>query len=150
MNSPKRLAAAILFAVAGTAQAGLFDDDEARKRIEEIRSEQAKSARESAERIGRLEESVRNLGVVDLLRQIEQLNAEMARIRGQLEVLANQNEQIQKRQRDFYLDIDSRLKRLEGRRRVRGSGRGARAGRGGAPVGTPRRSRLRAKTRPAR
>jgi len=114
VNSPKRLAAAILFAVAGTAQAGLFDDDEARKRIEEIRSEQAKSARESAERMGRLEESVRNLGVVDLLRQIEQLNAEMARIRGQLEVLGNQNEQLQKRQRDFYLDIDSRLKRLEG------------------------------------
>jgi len=114
VNSPGRLAAAILFAVAGTAHAGLFDDDEARKRIEEIRSEQARSVRETAERIGRLEESVRNLGVVDLLRQIEQLNAEMARIRGQLEVLGNQNEQIQKRQRDFYLDIDSRLKRLEG------------------------------------
>ena len=106
--------AAILLAAAGTAQAGLFDDDEARKRIEEIRAEQAKGARETSERIGRLEETVRNLGVVDLLRQIEQVNAEIARIRGQLEVLANQNEQLQKRQRDFYLDIDSRLKRLEG------------------------------------
>lgn len=114
MNNAQRLAAALFLAAAGTASAGLFDDDEARKRIEEIRAEQARSARETGDRIGRLEESVRNIGVVDLLRQIEQLNGEIARIRGQLEVLANQNEQVQKRQRDFYLDIDSRLKRLEG------------------------------------
>jgi tol-pal system protein YbgF len=114
VNSAKRLAAAVLFAAAGAAQAGLFDDDEARKRIQDLQAEQARTARETAERVSRLEESVRNIGVVDLLRQIEQLNAEMAKIRGQLEVLANQNEQLQKRQRDFYLDIDSRLKRLEG------------------------------------
>jgi tol-pal system protein YbgF len=111
----RRLPAAILFALAaGVAQAGLFDDDEARKRIEEIRVEQARNARETAERIGRVEESVRNIGVVELLRQIEGLNAEIARLRGQIEVLGNQNEQIQKRQRDFYLDLDSRLKRVEG------------------------------------
>lgn len=114
MNSARQLAAAVLLAFAGAAHAGLFDDDEARKRIDELRTEQAKSAREAADRIARVEEMVRNLGVVDLLRQIEQLNTEMARIRGQLEVLANQNDQLQKRQRDFYLDIDSRLKRLEG------------------------------------
>jgi tol-pal system protein YbgF len=29
-------------------------------------------------------------------------------------VLANENQQLQKRQRDFYLDLDSRMKRLEG------------------------------------
>lgn len=113
MNSAKGLAAALLFA-AGAAQAGLFDDEEARKRIQAVQAEQAKTARETAERLTRLEESIRNLGVVDLLRQIEQLNAEIAKIRGQLEVLSNQDEQLQKRQRDFYLDIDSRLKRLEG------------------------------------
>jgi tol-pal system protein YbgF len=101
-------------AAAGLAHAGLFDDDEARKRIEEIRAAQEKSARETSDRFARLEESVRNIGVVDLLRQIEMLNAEIARLRGSLEVLANQNEQVQKRQRDFYLDLDSRLKRLEG------------------------------------
>ncbi len=113
--SSARLAlAAALVAVAGAAHAGLFDDDEARKRIEEMRAAQEKSAKDTSERIGRLEESVRNIGVVDLLRQIESLNAEIARLRGSLEVLANQNEQIQKRQRDFYLDLDSRLRRLEG------------------------------------
>ena len=39
---------------------------------------------------------------------------------------ANQNEQIQKRQRDFYLDLDSRLKRLEGGGRRPGALRPAR------------------------
>jgi tol-pal system protein YbgF len=106
--------AAIAFAATGLAHAGLFDDDEARKRIEDIRAAQEKSARETAERVGRLEESVRNIGVVELLSQIEKLNEEIARLRGTIEVLGNQNEQIQKRQRDFYLDLDSRLKRLEG------------------------------------
>lgn len=114
-SSSIRLAvAAMAVAAAGLAHAGLFDDDEARKRVEDVRAAQDKITRETSERIGRLEESVRSIGVVDLLRQIEVLNAEIARLRGSLEVLANQNDQIQKRQRDFYLDLDSRLKRLEG------------------------------------
>ena len=57
---------------------------------------------------------IRNIGVVELVRQLEQINAEIAKLRGSLEVVANENQQIQKRQRDFYLDLDSRLKRLEG------------------------------------
>ena len=114
MSRARLIAAAALVAAAGAAHAGLFDDDEARKRIEELRAEQVRATREVTDRLQRLEEGVKNLGVVDLLRQIEQLNAEIARIRGQLEVLANQNEQVAKRQRDFYLDLDSRLKRLEG------------------------------------
>lgn len=107
------LLAAAAFAAAPAA-AGLFDDDEARRRIEVLRSELSQQGRDNEARIARLEERIRNIGVVELLQQLEQLNAEMARIRGSLEVLANENQQLQKRQRDFYLDIDSRLKRLEG------------------------------------
>jgi len=65
-------------------------------------------------RIARLEESIRNIGVVELVRQLDQMNGEIAKLRGQLEVLNNDNQQLQKKQRDFYLDLDSRLKRLEG------------------------------------
>src|SRR5450432_1764895 len=107
-------AAAVLFAAAIPAHAGLFDDDVARKGIEDLRRDVQQYGRDNNERIQRIEESVRNIGVVELLRQIDALNAEIARLRGQLEVMANQNDQLQKRQRDFYLDIDSRLKRLEG------------------------------------
>ena len=108
------LAAALAATVAAPAYAGLFDDDEARRRIEQLRQELSQQGRDNEARIARLEESIRNIGVVELVRQLDQMNAEMAKLRGQLEVLANENQQIQKRQRDFYLDLDSRLKRLEG------------------------------------
>jgi tol-pal system protein YbgF len=108
------VAAALFLAAVLPAHAGLFDDDEARRRIELLRQELAKQGNDNEARIVRLEESIRNIGVVELLRSLEQLNAEIARLRGQVEVLANENQQVQKRQRDFYLDLDSRLKRLEG------------------------------------
>ena len=104
----------MLFAAALPAHAGLFDDEEARRRIEMLRQELSQQGKDNEVRIQRLEESIRSIGVIELIRQIEGLNAEIARLRGQLEVLANDNQQIQKRQRDFYLDLDSRLKRLEG------------------------------------
>lgn len=107
-------AAGVLACTALPAAAGLFDDDEARRRIEMLRSELAQQGRDNEARIIKLEEQIRNIGVVELLRQLEQVNTELARLRGQLEVIGNENQQLQKRQRDFYLDIDSRLKRLEG------------------------------------
>lgn len=114
MSKAKAAALAAFVALALPARAGLFDDDEARRRIELLRAELAQQGRDNEQRIIKLEEQIRNIGVVELLRQLEGINAEIARLRGQLEVLANDNQQLQKRQRDFYLDIDSRLKRLEG------------------------------------
>ena len=114
VNNAVLAAAAVLVAAAMPVQAGLFDDDVARKGVEDLRRDVQQYGRDNNDRIQRIEESVRNIGVVELLRQIDALNAEIARLRGQMEVLANQNDQLQKRQRDFYLDIDSRLKRLEG------------------------------------
>jgi tol-pal system protein YbgF len=108
------IAAALLAAAILPARAGLFDDDEARRRVELLRQELMQQGKDNEGRIAKLEESIRGIGVVELVRQIEQLNDEIARLRGQLEVLGNENQQVQKRQRDFYLDLDSRLKRLEG------------------------------------
>lgn len=56
----------------------------------------------------------RNPGVIELMNQVESLNAELNRIRGELEVLNNGLENAQRRQRDMYLDLDTRLRRLEG------------------------------------
>jgi tol-pal system protein YbgF len=126
-----RLAAAGALALAALslpASAGLFDDEEARRRIELLRKELAQQGNDNEARIARLEESIRNIGVVELLRTLEELNAEIARLRGQVEVLANESQQVQKRQRDFYLDLDSRLKRLEG---------GTAAAAGSPPAGAP-------------
>jgi tol-pal system protein YbgF len=107
-------AGALALAAAAPAHAGLFDDDEARRRIELLQKDLAQQGKDNEARIQRLEEAIRSIGVVELVRQLEGVNAEIARLRGQLEVLANENQQVQKRQRDFYLDLDSRLKRLEG------------------------------------
>lgn len=54
-----------------------------------------------------------NRGVVQLLNQVEALNGEMSRLRGQLEVLNNEITNAQKRQRDMYVDLDTRLRRIE-------------------------------------
>jgi tol-pal system protein YbgF len=108
------IAAALCAVTILPARAGLFDDEEARRRVELLRQELSQQGKDNEARIQRLEESIRNIGVIELVRQIEGLNAEIARLRGQLEVLGNENQQIQKRQRDFYLDLDSRMKRLEG------------------------------------
>ena len=54
-----------------------------------------------------------NRGVVQLLNQVEALNGELNRLRGQIEVLANDVNNAQKRQRDMYVDLDTRLRRIE-------------------------------------
>src|SRR5471030_2984499 len=121
----RRLVAAGVLAAAAAAipaRAGLFDDAEARRRIDLMRQDLSQQGKDNEARIAKLEESIRNIGVIELVRQIEDLNAELARLRGQLEVIGNENQQIQKRQRDFYLDLDSRLKRLEGGSGAAGSG----------------------------
>ena len=113
-NRARAALCAAALAAALPARAGLFDDDEARRRIEALRQELSQQGKDNEVRIQRLEESIRNIGVIELVRQIDALNAEIARLRGQLEVVSNENQQVQKRQRDFYLDLDSRMKRLEG------------------------------------
>jgi len=125
-----RIAAAAAFALfaSASAHAGLFDDDEARRQINQLRQELSQQAKDNEARIQKLEDQVSHIGVVELVQQIEQMNEQIARLRGQIEVLENENQQLQKRQRDFYLDLDSRLKRVEG----------ANAGgtKPGAPAGT--------------
>jgi tol-pal system protein YbgF len=96
------------------AQAGLFDDDEARKQIKQLAEKIDAQNKDNETRFTKLDESIKNLGIIQLLNQIEALNSEIAKLRGQVEVLANQNELLQKRQKDFYLDIDTRLRALEG------------------------------------
>ena len=55
-----------------------------------------------------------NRSVVDLMNQIETLNADINRLRGQIEVLNNALDNAQRRQRDMYLDLDTRVRRIEG------------------------------------
>jgi tol-pal system protein YbgF len=107
------LASAAAFAPAANAQ-GLFDDNEARRRIERLREQVDANQRTMEERFARVEGTATDRSVlVDLASQIEALRGEIARMRGQIEVVSNQVETADKRQKDLYLDIDTRLRKLE-------------------------------------
>ena len=100
---------AACFALPATAQ-GLFDDNVARTRIDELRKQVEAAAKAVDERLARAED---RRALVELASQIESLRGEIARMRGQLEVLQNQNEVADKRGKDLYVDIDTRLRKLE-------------------------------------
>jgi tol-pal system protein YbgF len=65
------------------------------------------------DRIAAVEKELKNQGLIELFRDVEQIKADIARLRGQVEVLTHELEQSQKRQRDLYVDLDSRLRKLE-------------------------------------
>ena len=90
-------------AVAPTASA-LFDDQEARRQISALRTE-------LNARVERLEASSR--GQLELANQNELLRTEIARLNGQIEVLTHEVQSLTQRQRDFYIDLDNRLRKLE-------------------------------------
>lgn len=91
-----------------SAYAGLFDDEEARRQIRELGN--ALQARVDA-LDKRLETLSRNqLGFTN---DLEALRAELAPLRGQVEVLQNALDAALKRQQDFYVDLDARLRKLE-------------------------------------
>ena len=64
-------------------------------------------------RLESIEELLSNQGLLEMLQQMETLEQEVSRMRGELEVQNHVLEQIKKRQRDLYKDIDRRLQRFE-------------------------------------
>ena len=51
--------------------------------------------------------------MVQLMNQIDALNRELSQLRGKVEELSNSILNAEKRQKDMYLDLDTRLRRLE-------------------------------------
>jgi tol-pal system protein YbgF len=108
-------ALALLLAVqlaTAPARAALFDDDEARKRIDALRGRVDQIERSLNQRLDELE--AKNSAVIDLFKDVEQIKSDIAKLRGQYEVLTYELEQAQKRQKDLYVDLDTRLRKLEG------------------------------------
>ncbi|WP_313034537.1 tol-pal system protein YbgF [Massilia alkalitolerans] len=92
------------------ASAGLLDDNEARKAILELRAKVDAVARELKAQIDNKSDRTAQL---DMLNQHEQTMQEIARLRGQIEVLANQITRAQESQKQLYADLDARLKKVE-------------------------------------
>jgi tol-pal system protein YbgF len=143
----RRLAAGLMAAgclLAGApALAGLFDDEEARKAIIDLRARlvtldegakardaellaaqqqaqvrqnsQAAQIAQSAQQLVAMEELLQALrrSILDLNGQIEGLKGELARMRGGHEQLTRDVAEVQKRQRDLSQAADDRIARLE-------------------------------------
>ncbi|KAI3590098.1 tol-pal system protein YbgF [Cupriavidus sp. CER94] len=93
---------------ASSAHAGVFDDDEARKAVLQLR-DQFNGFQATASQ--RIDQNSRQQ--LDMQNQLEGLRQEVARLRGQNEVLQNTVDTLQKQQKDYYADLDARLKKFE-------------------------------------
>ncbi|MCA1857815.1 tol-pal system protein YbgF [Massilia oculi] len=109
--SPSRLATLVLAAwLPLQAQAGLLEDSEARKAILDLRAKVDAITRDLT---SRLESKSDKTVQLDMLNQHEQTMQEIARLRGQIEVLANQISRAQESQKQLYADLDARIRKLE-------------------------------------
>jgi len=97
------LAAALLCASLG-AQAALFEDDEARRAILDLRQRVETIRTQSSEENAQLRRSL-----LDLQNQIEQMRGDLARMTGQNEQLTKSLSEMQQRQ----TDLDTQIKKNE-------------------------------------
>jgi tol-pal system protein YbgF len=115
------LFAALMLGAMPVVHAALFDDDEARRqisterrRIDDLTAEVKAQQQALDARLAKIEEALKSQGpVLDLFTQIQALRTELNNLRGQLEVVNNNIENAAKRQRDMYIDLDTRLRRFE-------------------------------------
>lgn len=112
---PSRLRLAA-FCMAGAvfapvAHAGLFDDDEARRAILDMRqriqqnADQQKAAQQQVDQLKR--------SILDLNNQIEQMRGDNAKLRGQNEQLTQDVSELQRKQKDFQSGVDDRMRQIE-------------------------------------
>jgi len=117
-----KLRAALLLGLcfaAGAVRAGMFDDDEARKAVSELRVQVEANQKAAEERLAGIESGLARIETlvqdrsIDLTRQIDELKQDLARMRGQTEVQNHRIELLERRQKDLYVDLDARLRKLE-------------------------------------
>lgn len=108
-NMFARVLLLLLLIGCNASYAGLFGDSEAREQIGVLRDQ----VEQMEARIAKMEETLNSQGLLEIYTQVETLVQDVGELRGQIEVLANQNELLQKRQKDFYIDLDNRLRRIE-------------------------------------
>ncbi|MCK4863838.1 MAG: tol-pal system protein YbgF [Gammaproteobacteria bacterium] len=67
------------------------------------------------ERLNRVERLVNSKGLIDIMIRVESMQSELQRLVGEIELQKHGLEEIKKRQRDLYIDIDRRLLQMERR-----------------------------------
>ena len=115
----------LLCAQAAPAVAGLFADEDARKQVQQLETKLAKQKEQidkqnelivkQNELIAKQDETSKQQtrSMLDLQTQIDTLSAELRKLRGQNEEFTHNLQDAEKRQKDFYVDLDGRLRRFE-------------------------------------
>ncbi|WP_235844238.1 tol-pal system protein YbgF [Crenobacter intestini] len=105
--------------------------DETRARLDQVN-------REATSRLSQIESRISNERLLEMVGKVDAMQAEVAKLRGDNEMLQYRIGELSKRQNDLYADIDQRLARFEG-----GSAAGTAqaaagaANAGGAPAADP-------------
>ena len=89
--------------------AGLFEDTEARKKLQEMQLKET----ELEARIVSLEAVIKSGSLNDMLNQIELIKQDVSKLRGDIETLRHLNATVEQRQKDLYQDLDGRLRKIE-------------------------------------
>jgi tol-pal system protein YbgF len=118
-------AIACLVLFSGSASAGLFDDEEARRAILDLRQkvealkqdkpDKTDIDRKLADEVQRASDEAAQLrrSILDLQNQLETTRAEVAKLRGQNEQLARDLSEFQRRQKDVEMGLEERLRKFE-------------------------------------
>ena len=93
----------------------LFDDDEARKAILDLRQKVDIQQQRNVEDLKKTNDDNAQLrrSILDLSNQLEVLRADLAKMRGQDEQLARDVAEVQRRQKDMTQGVDDRLRKFE-------------------------------------
>lgn len=81
--------------------------------VDDVRRQLTERDTASQQRLAQIESKISNEKLLEMVTQVEQLNAEVARLRGELDVQGYTLQTTQKRQNDLYSDLDQRLGKLE-------------------------------------
>ncbi|MBW8078222.1 MAG: tol-pal system protein YbgF [Gallionella sp.] len=89
------------------ARAGLFSDDEARQQVQKLEARVLK--------LEPLEDAIKQQtkSLLDLQSQLDDLKTQLRDLRGQNEELAHGLQDAEKREKDFYVDLDTRVRHFE-------------------------------------
>lgn len=101
----------VLCLTAAPSFAGLFSDSEARQQIQDLQTRVAATE----DLLTKLDAANKQQtsALLDLQTQIDAQNADLRKLRGQIEELVHNLQDAEKRQKDFYVDLDGRLRRFE-------------------------------------
>ena len=110
--------AVLCLAASSIASAALFEDDEARRAILDLRQRveaQRLAGERQVEELRRASDDNAQLrrSLLDLQAQIEALRGEIARLTGQEERLVRDLADVQRRQKDIAQGVDDRLRKVE-------------------------------------